>query len=333
MNTGSVDVVIPVFNGEAFIARAILSAARQTVRPNRIIVVDDGSRDASATVATAAAGSASPVPVLILKKENGGPNSARNLGLRQCTSEFVAFLDADDEWLPDKLEKQLAVFAASAFPNLGVVYGLYRYIDDQSRDITDDVLRWMPSSFDPSWRGNIYDKLVTGNRILGSASAVLIPRACFEKAGVFDESLRFGEDWEMWIRLAEHFAYDYVPAPLVCIRRHANNAQRQASYIFPLEIDMINTLGPRLPDASLPHWFNVLIARVWQRPFDIRRLSVITARLSPAMRRRLIPFSKGGPRRFAFLFLAVAVVSMVLYRLKMAYHRIFRNMPQPEEIR
>src|SRR5215475_10236165 len=99
----TISVIIPAFNSSTTIGAAIESALRQTYPPTEIIVVDDGSVDDTAMVA-----SRYPSPVRVLRKANGGPGAARNFAARIATCEWLAMLDADDSWLPEKLERQIA---------------------------------------------------------------------------------------------------------------------------------------------------------------------------------------------------------------------------------
>ena len=100
--TESVTVIIPAYNGAAYIARAVESALAQTHKPLEVLVVDDGSTDRTAEIVAAM-----PPPVRLIRKENGGPASARNLGAREAKGNWLALLDADDLWQPVKLETQI----------------------------------------------------------------------------------------------------------------------------------------------------------------------------------------------------------------------------------
>lgn len=245
-NDNSVDVIIPVYNGAKFILRAIESVEAQTVRPNKLIIVDDGSTDDTEKVVLEYKKNSS-LNIQYIKKDNAGPNSARNAGLAVCETPFVAFLDSDDEWCTNKLQKQLEVFGNSTLNNLGVVYCAYALIDD-SGNKTEGVF----VELDKKMRGIIFEKLILGNKIVSSASGVLIKRKCFEKSGNFDESLRAYEDWDMWLRLAEHFEFDYVDEILVKIRRHPNNAQRNNQLMFVNGINFYNKWILRLDKKLIP---------------------------------------------------------------------------------
>ena len=131
MNIKPIDIVIPAYNGEEFIESAIISVMRQTVSPAKLIVVNDGSTDGTATKVKQIFSQQSHLPIrlVLCEQENRGLSAARNAGIRESDSEFIAFLDADDEWLPNKLEKQYQVFNESEFKNLGVVFCNFELID------------------------------------------------------------------------------------------------------------------------------------------------------------------------------------------------------------
>ncbi|WP_129671687.1 glycosyltransferase family A protein [Candidatus Chloroploca sp. Khr17] len=149
-----VSVIIPVYNGERFLAEALQSVLDQTLPPDEIIVVDDGSTDGSAAVAAQFAG------VHLLRQTNRGVGAALNLGLSHARGDLFAFLDADDRWLPDKLARQVA--ALNADPTLDMVFGHVRQFQD-GQDCTEE------------------------HRPGISRVALLIRRQAFERVGTFTE--------------------------------------------------------------------------------------------------------------------------------------------------
>lgn len=282
-----VDVVIPVYNGARFLAAAIESALAQSLPPRRVIVVDDGSTDDSAAIARGLSGGA--VELRLLQKANGGLSSARNAGLAQCTSEFVALLDADDVWLPDKLARQVARFQSSELSDLGVVYCDYDDIDERGQPLLD-----FPSTrLQRGLRGDIRRRLYRGNLVAGSGSAVLIKRQCLERSGGFDERLPSSEDWELWLRLAQHFAFDYVDEVLVHLRRHGASMQAQKERQI-LRTDLavlVRQSGDALDRAAL---FASVVRRLAQTPgVFVRELFASSSAEDSALLDRL---SLGMPR-------------------------------------
>jgi glycosyltransferase involved in cell wall biosynthesis len=174
----TVSVIIPVYNGEAFLAEAMASIEGQNYDPLEIIIVDDGSTDGTAALAGRLG-----TDVRYLYQGNGGPASARNRGLEMASGEIIAFLDVDDIWPADKLEVQVACILKN--PELDVVLGQIQVVGPKGAK-EDDL------SVDSG------SPLV--NVLLGSA---LFRRSAFEKVGVFDETLRYSEDHDWFIRARE----------------------------------------------------------------------------------------------------------------------------------
>jgi glycosyltransferase involved in cell wall biosynthesis len=213
-----VDVVIPVRNGARFIEACLDSVMAQTRAARTVVVVDDGSTDASPAIL---AEYARRWPRLnVIRSEPVGVSHARNLAIRACAAPYVAFLDSDDVWAPEKLERQMAIFAAAG-PRVGFVYCDYRCIDARGDPFTPQSMTV------PRLRGKVLrDLLIEGNSISGSNSAVVARRDLLERVGGFDERLFFGEDWDLWLRLAEITEVDFVPEPLVSVRLHDRSTQR-----------------------------------------------------------------------------------------------------------
>lgn len=221
----TIDVVIPVYNGIPYVITTLKSVINQTRHADQIIVVNDGSKDETLSELYKIKSLHPEQNITIIDKPNGGHSSATNVGICHSKADYIALVDADDVWAPTKLELQEKVFQTSTIENLGIVFCDYGNIDKNDNVITDFPCFKM----DKSVRGNVFrDLIVRGNLIAGSNSAVMIKRECFLKVGpLFDEYLRCGEDWEMWIRLAKLYNFDHVPLPLVYIRRHPNNLSNE----------------------------------------------------------------------------------------------------------
>jgi glycosyltransferase involved in cell wall biosynthesis len=214
-----IDVVIPVRDGARFLPACLDSVIAQSYPPRAIIVVDDGSTDATPQVLVEYARRRSELQ--IIRSEPRGVSHARNLGLQASRAPFVAFLDADDVWEPSKLGRQLALFDDQR-PRLGFVHCAYRLIDEAGRPVAGEEI------LEPRKRGCIFSELLThGNIVSGSGSAVVVRRKTLDLVGGFDERLFLGEDWDLWIRLASVSEIDFVPERLVAIRMHDRSAQRR----------------------------------------------------------------------------------------------------------
>ena len=301
-----IDVVIPVFNGEDFILQAIRSVFAQSLPPARIIVVDDGSTDGTRERVKSLTGNAH---VQYVSQENRGLSAARNTGILHARSEFVAFLDADDEWHPKKLEEQSTVFRLSSVENLGVVYSNYCLIDAEG-----SVLDVPPASLCPAeLRGCIFPDLFSGNRISGSGSGVLVKRECFERAGLFDEQLKACEDWDMWLRLAMWYGFDYAPGILVRIRQHSQNMQKDRNYMFRNMLVFYSKWsisGKRVP--HLHHWRNSIVYRIAEDLPSLEALQLTRHHLSSSAAKILFRNRFGSP--FPYLLCRFPAITIILLK-------------------
>ena len=234
-----IDVVIPAFNAEKYIEKTLASVALQDKLVRSVYVVNDGSTDQTAHIVESFAKSHPNIDIQLINQENAGLANARNAGIKASLQEskapFIALLDADDVWLSEKLEKQLSLFQASQDPKLGLIYSSYELIDENGNPIPGENL-----IVKPSLRGKVYSSLLTGNFISGSGSAVLVKSTVFEVVGLFDEDLKASEDWDMWLRIAREFYFDYVNEPLVQIRVHSTNMQKDFSRMLTSELVMLN---------------------------------------------------------------------------------------------
>jgi glycosyltransferase involved in cell wall biosynthesis len=213
----AVDVVVPVRNGARYIASCLDSVIAQTMTVRSAIVVDDGSTDDTAGIVE---GYMRRWPALRLIRtcQRGLPH-ARNTGIANCRSPYVAFLDSDDVWEVSKLERQMRLFSPTS-SRVGLVYCSYYHIDESGRRIESCRI------VEPQRRADLlHDLLVERNIISGSGSAVVVRRELLERTGGFDEKLTFGEDWDLWLRLAAVAEFDFVPDALVGIRLHQESMQ------------------------------------------------------------------------------------------------------------
>jgi len=206
-----VDVLIPVRDGARFLPACLDSVFAQTLPARAVIVVDDGSTDETPRILAEYQRRSSNLQVI--RSDPRGVSHARNLGLAASQAPFVAFLDSDDIWRPDKLAKQMALFAADR-PQVGFVHCAYFCIDEDGRRVSTG--RLIP----PRKRGDVFVDLLQGYALSGSASAVVARRDLVTAAGGFDESLFHGEDWDLWIRMAKLSHVDFVADALTGIRVH-----------------------------------------------------------------------------------------------------------------
>jgi glycosyltransferase involved in cell wall biosynthesis len=208
----AVQVVMPAYNAEAYIGEAIDSVLAQTFTDWELTVVDDGSTDATADVVAGY----SDGRIGLVRTGNGGPSSARNRALAESRSPYVAFLDADDLWRRDKLERQVAVMEAK--PDVGLVHTDMETLKDGERSPypTPTTLYGPESQF---------VRLAAGNFI--ASPSVLLRRVLLDRYGGFDEEFWTSEDFELWMRLAPHTTFAYIDEPLLVYRLTRNSLTRR----------------------------------------------------------------------------------------------------------
>jgi len=227
-----VSVIIPTYNYAHFLPEAIQSVLAQTFQDFELFVVDDGSTDNTREVV---AGFGRRVNYIYQK--NKGYSAARNVGIRLSQGEVVAFLDADDTWLPEKLEVQVAYL--DNHPEVGIVYSHFLVVD---RD--GNVL---PQPERTHYSGMIFERLLLGNFI--GMPTVAVRRECFAGIGPFDESLRTTADWELWLRLTRKNRVGYMDQPLAKYRLHGSSMHRN---IANKERDCFAILDKVFSDPELP---------------------------------------------------------------------------------
>jgi glycosyltransferase involved in cell wall biosynthesis len=205
MNGALISCIVPVFNGERYLAEALESILKQSYRPLEIIVADDGSTDGTREVVQRYG-----AQVRYLHQPNSRPAIARNLGLGAATGEFVAFLDADDLWHPEKLERQMARFQAR--PELHLC-------------VTHVQNFWIPELRDEEerFRSHRLSKPMPGYVTV----TLLARRSLFEAVGPFNAALRHGDSTDWFLRAAEHGAVmELLPDVLSYRRLHQTNRSR-----------------------------------------------------------------------------------------------------------
>jgi glycosyltransferase involved in cell wall biosynthesis len=217
----SVTAVIPAHNAEDTIARAVSSALAQTYPSLEIIVVDDCSSDRTAEIVEAFVGAG--VRLLRLPSQQGA-SRARNAGIEAATSELIAFLDSDDEWLPSKIAKQLALITGTE--HFAFVSCSSRFISAVGEDL-GDLYRWRRPVAGPE----VWKSLLARNTI--ATPSVLAWRRDLIELGGFDPRFRICEDQDMWIRLALRGAVGYVDEFLVYVHDRPDSLSRRDVGISP----------------------------------------------------------------------------------------------------
>lgn len=201
-----VSVIIPTYNRSELLKKAIESLENQSHQNFEIIIIDDCSTDDTAEVVR---GMDDERIIYLRHDTNKGGSEARNTGIKQATGSFIGFLDSDDQWLPDKLERQLKQFEGQ--PDVGVVYTGVQVVDEHNQPTRKIV---------PAYKGEILPKLFESNCI-DTTSSVLVKREVLDQVQGFDASLPSCQDWDLYIRLAQVTKFDFVKESLVLFYHHS----------------------------------------------------------------------------------------------------------------
>jgi len=247
-----VSVVIPTFNCAQFIIEAIESVLNQTYKNYEIIVVNDGSTDNTEEVL-----SSYLKKIKYIRQENGGPSKARNNGINNSKGEYIAFLDADDIWLPTKLKYQLDFFEKCS--DISVVISNFFYFGEETLKSATGFERrphiWNIPYYGVEKGYNIFKRNIFQDIIMETfihTSTVIVRKSCFKKVGPFDERI-LAEDWQMWLRLAKAFKFGFIDKPLVNVRIYKESTSRSLCHEDSINhgINMIKYLREWIPMLSI----------------------------------------------------------------------------------
>lgn len=249
----SVSVVIPAYNAERFLRDALESAVRQTLAPMEILVIDDGSTDETGRLAASVQG------VRCIRQSNAGVSAARNRGIEEARGEFVALLDADDAWMPEKLAVQLTGLRSNQFAF-------------SARTETDELLKPVRIARG-GFPGSLLEGLLFHGNVVGTPSSVMAPRQALLDAGGFDPRLSMCADWDMWIRLATRLSGAYSDESLVLYRLHQGSMstnlrvyESDSCYMLAkaFELPLPAEIAARRSEAEARMW-EVLGASYWDQ--------------------------------------------------------------------
>lgn len=213
LNKPTVSVVVPTYNRKVALARALRSVLAQTWSDWELIVVDDASTDETEAVARSFDDGRL---VYVRHSRNSGGGAARNTGIRGAHGKYVAFLDSDDEWFPEKLAHDIEAFATPG-DRVGLVYCGKELVDGDGNVLLRRI---------PAIQGDVYRQLLAHD-FIGSCSRVAVHKDILEATGGFDDSLPSGQDWDMWLRAAKLAKVACVPECLV--KRHLGHEQISGS--------------------------------------------------------------------------------------------------------
>jgi GT2 family glycosyltransferase len=229
----TISVIVPVYNAERTILETIRAVQQQTFLDLELIVINDGSTDRSLELLN----TVNDPRLRVFSYPNGGVSVARNRGITHASGDFLAFLDHDDLWTPDKLELQLA--ALQQHPEAGVAYSWTYYMDEKGESFYPDN----PVFFE----GDVYSQFLVDN-FIASGSNCLIRKQAVESVGEFDPSLPGCDDWDYWLRLARHWYFVVVPKRQIFFRQSLGS---QSSKVEMMERNSLKVIEKAFQAAPL----------------------------------------------------------------------------------
>ncbi|PSN16415.1 glycosyl transferase family A [filamentous cyanobacterium CCT1] len=229
-----VSVVIPSYNSMMFLPTTLNSVLQQTFSDFEVLIIDDGSQDNVKDWFTTISDSR----VKLFSQENKGYAGACNTGILNAQGKYIAFLDADDVWVPTKLEKQFRCLEDN--PEVGLVDTLVFFVDSEGEKLFTAGSIYKP--------GNVYETMLVKN-LVPCGSTPMVRRLCFDTVGVFDESIKGPSDWHMWVRIASQYNFQVIEEPLVHYRQHSSSVSRNTDIMLRGGLQAINSMF----DDAPPH--------------------------------------------------------------------------------
>ncbi len=296
-----VSVVIPTYNRVQFIERCVCSVLQQTYRDLEVIVVDDGSNDGTDIRLNNLKRNDSRLHFLRHDK-NRGAQAARNTGIHAARGKYIAFLDSDNEWMPDKLERQLPLFENNN-SQIGVVYSGFTWQYSDGRPSREQMA---------CFRGNIYK--IALRKWIADTSTLIVRKNVLYMCGRFDERIRSYQEWDFCIRLAKHVEFDFVNEPLVIYHVHehptiSKNLRLDASGY----LDVITTHREEILEVLGKHTFSTHLASAAHRFARVSDFATARELISQAV--KLSPFHGRG----------TGIMFWILYRLGSLPNKIFTS--------
>ena len=231
----TISVIIPVYNGQKTIKETIESVLYQTFADFELIVVNDGSQDATIELVN----SINDSRIKVFSYPNAGVSASRNRGLDKAQGEFISFLDADDLWTLDKLEAQLKALQEN--PQAALAYSWTDWIDESGQ--------FLRPGGHIKVNGRAYDKLLVRD-FIESGSNPLIRKQALDTVGGFEGSITHGEDWEMWLRLAACYEFVAVSSPQVLYRVYPESASFDILKMETGSIQIIERVFAQKPELA-----------------------------------------------------------------------------------
>lgn len=218
----TVSIIIPTYNCELYIAETIASVFNQSFKDIELIVIDDGSTDRTREIVVSFG-----APVRLITQTNAGVCAARNRGIKEATGQYICLMDHDDYWFPGKLARQIQMLQENR--EAGVVYSafiLWHRNNDGGifPDPASFDLNAYPDDADNDFSGWIYHQFLLDCWML--TSTAMFRAEVFASCGLFDESLPYSEDWDLWLRISRSYPFIKLRRPSTLYRQHAHQGNR-----------------------------------------------------------------------------------------------------------
>lgn len=284
-----VSVIIPCYNGEAFLKEAIESALAQTYRRVEVIVVDDGSTDSSREIAQ-------KLPVRYIPQPNRGLTASRNLGVSESRGSYIVFLDADDRLKPEAIETGLR--ALTERPECAMAVGDHLFVSKDGSHLADSRKDCLAAFH--------YEALLKSN-FIEMISSVLFRRSVLDKVGGFDTGLRVAEDYELYLRIARQYPICCHSTVIAEYRMHQQNASHNSELMLTMTLSVLRRQA-RYVRGDARRLFAFLEGlRIWRTRYG-RQLASELARSFPNLqvhhlRRKLLLLLKYYPQGLMMLLL------------------------------
>ena len=255
-----VSIVIPLFNKESTILRAVNSVFAQTNKNFELIIVNDGSTDNSAKLIESLSEDSR---IRLINQINAGEGAARNRGIREAKTDLIAFLDADDEWLPGFLDAVLKL--REKFPACEV-FGTSFYISEDSAPLYHPLAFTL---YKEDWEGiipNYLDVILKGKHYPFNASSIAVSKSALERVGGFHEGVRYGCDVDTWIRLSFHSKIAFINKPYSIYHYEAENRSSMLYESIPEEYYPFIQLKNYIREGEVPPKFIPYAKTLFSKP-------------------------------------------------------------------
>lgn len=241
-----VSVIIPAYNAEKSITDTLDTVFAQTYRPIETIIVDDGSTDRTAETIeeyqTSKTNRTNRTNLTYIHQQNSGPSKARNTGIKAAKGEYIAFLDADDLWTKNKLEKQIKLFKQD--PRIDVVFTDTKVTRFKNNKIQENIM-FQKNRLNKEFFGhnfiviNPLEKLLKINFML--TPSVVAKKSCFKNSIFFNEKRRYAEDWELWLKMSVYFTFGYVNEVCVHVKDEGDGLSANGSGMILSMIEVLES--------------------------------------------------------------------------------------------